>query len=52
MKYVVDKLVNTIIICIKNNNKNKILVFFSWTKIYIPEKKTGIDIKAKWEFSK
>ena len=46
-KYVVDKLFNTIIISIKNNNKNKILTLFSFTKINKQEKKTAIEPIAK-----
>ena len=46
-KYVVDKLFSIIKISSKNNNKNKIFIFFSCTKIYIQEKKTATDIMAK-----
>tara|TARA_B110000093_G_C12641538_1_gene274447 strand:- start:391 stop:534 length:144 start_codon:yes stop_codon:yes gene_type:complete len=47
MKYVVDKLFNTIITSIENKTKNKKSLFFSFIRINAEEKKTAIDIIAR-----
>ena len=46
-KYVVDTLLSKIITSIESNNKNKILILFSFTKINKQEKKTAIEPIAK-----